>query len=428
MVWLGVESNLRSSENGSQQGSHATRFGHVEGEGLFSLAGYSDLQHETPESTVAVILERLALNEGHPKDHYTKITPTRLAVITKPSTPNNLPPLYSFFGREKELKTIADALTPEARTWGALIDGPGGMGKTSLAVRAAELVPPNRFKQIIFLSAKERELTADGQRPLKGFVLPSYLQMLNELANQLGQPELAKLAEEERTLRLQQKLQTADALLILDNLESLSSEHRDQLFAFVGRLPHGCKAGASERGADLLLRGIGLRLKADYPAAITASRKALDLSRSFAADPELVSIVLNHLANAEKDSRDFDAAEGHYREALRLANDLSRVDGVAVVTSKLAELALDRGDLPGAQALAREALHLAESIHSLESIASICHVLAQTLMRQGLAAEAKDYAQRAVVIFTRLSSPDLEAARATLRECASLNKITSPSH
>jgi tetratricopeptide (TPR) repeat protein len=245
-----------------------TRFGHVEGEGLFSLAGYTDLQHETPESTVAVILERLALNEGQPKDHYTKITPPSPTVVTKPSTPNNLPALYSFFGREKELKTIADALAPEARTWGALIDGPGGMGKTSLAVRAAELVPPNRFKQIIFLSAKERELTADGQRPLKGFVLPSYLQMLNELANQLGQPELAKLAEEERTLRLQQKLQTADALLILDNLESLSSEHRDQIFAFVGRLPHGCKAiVTSRRRTDVDARIIRLE-KLDQKAAL----------------------------------------------------------------------------------------------------------------------------------------------------------------
>ncbi len=184
------------------------------------------------------------------------------------TTPNNLPPLYSFFGREKELQTIADALAPEARTWGALIDGPGGMGKTSLAIRAAELVPPNRFKQIIFLSAKERELTSDGQRPLTGFVLPSYLQMLNELANQLGQPELAKLAEEERTLRLQQKLQTADALLIFDNLESLSSEHRDQLFAFVGRLPHGCKAiVTSRRRTDVDARIIRLE-KLDKKAAL----------------------------------------------------------------------------------------------------------------------------------------------------------------
>jgi tetratricopeptide (TPR) repeat protein len=111
-------------------------------------------------------------------------------------------------------------------------------------------------------------LTADGQRPLKGFVLPSYLQMLNELANQLGQPELAKLAEEERTLRLQQKLQAADALLILDNLESLSSEHRDQVFAFVGRLPHGCKAiVTSRRRTDVDARIIRLE-KLDHRAAL----------------------------------------------------------------------------------------------------------------------------------------------------------------
>ncbi|HYG80424.1 MAG TPA: DUF4062 domain-containing protein, partial [Pyrinomonadaceae bacterium] len=53
------------------------------------------------------------------------------------SIPNNLPRLQSFFGREAELAQIREALDPENRTWGALIDGPGGMGKTSLAVRAA---------------------------------------------------------------------------------------------------------------------------------------------------------------------------------------------------------------------------------------------------------------------------------------------------
>jgi hypothetical protein len=36
-----------------------------------------------------------------------------------------------FFGREKELQSIAEAISPEARTWGALIDGPGGIGKTA---------------------------------------------------------------------------------------------------------------------------------------------------------------------------------------------------------------------------------------------------------------------------------------------------------
>ncbi|MGQ0595521.1 MAG: hypothetical protein ACT4QB_23645 [Gammaproteobacteria bacterium] len=40
----------------------------------------------------------------------------------KTTIPNNLPRLHSFFGRHKELKTIADALSPKTRTWGALID------------------------------------------------------------------------------------------------------------------------------------------------------------------------------------------------------------------------------------------------------------------------------------------------------------------
>jgi class 3 adenylate cyclase len=644
---------------------------------------------------------------------------------------NNLPPLFSFFGREKELKIIADALAPEARTWGALIDGPGGMGKTSLAVRAAELVPPNRFKQIIFLSAKERELTADGQRPLKGFVLPSYLQMLNELANQLGQPELAKLAEEERTLRLQQKLQTAEALLIFDNLESLSSEHRDQLFAFVGRLPHGCKAivtsrrrtdvdariirlekldqkaalellaelaqdrpllakateqerlhlyeetggnplllrwiagqlgkgrcrtiasalefirsapsgndplefifgdlletftetetkvlaalahftskvevkfiaelaevsngaaqtalgdlanralvipdeeeknfslvpmvadflrnkrpevvngtgsrlekrayalivengydkherfpvleaawpsvapalprflagpndrlqtvcsalqaflnftgrwdewlalsqqaeakaaaagdhynagwrtyhagmihcfrgqadavlacadraaahwekvlpkakgaqaGTRERATAIQLRGQGHQLKKDYPAAIAAYGEVVGLYRSLSAESADVAIALNSLAGAERFAKDFAAAERDYREALRVACAVGDAEGVAIYTGNLAALALDQKDWPGGEKMAREALPLSEKVGRQETIALDCHRLACALVRQGKGMEGLPYAWRAVEIFTRLGTPNLESARATLRECES---------
>lgn len=43
-----------------------------------------------------------------------------------PRKHNTIPHQNYFFGREKELATLADALSPEARSWGALIDGRGG--------------------------------------------------------------------------------------------------------------------------------------------------------------------------------------------------------------------------------------------------------------------------------------------------------------
>ncbi|MBI5817427.1 MAG: AAA family ATPase [Verrucomicrobia bacterium] len=165
----------------------------------------------------------------------------------KTSILNNLPRLQPFFGREKELAAIREALDPENRSWGALIDGPGGMGKTSLAVRAAYDCPVGRFQRIIFLSVKEREMDDDGERPLTGFILPGFLEMLNELARELGQAEITKSPEDQRVRLLLEALRPAQALLILDNLESLPKSDRDQLFTFVKRLPSGCKAILTSR-------------------------------------------------------------------------------------------------------------------------------------------------------------------------------------
>jgi hypothetical protein len=216
-----------------------TRFGFATAEGLFENAAYVELDHKTPEQAATLILERLAVNEGKPKDHYTASTaPTNRPAKT--STPNNLPRLQPFFGRTEELKQIDEALDPESRTWGALIDGPGGMGKTSLAVRAAYDCPPGQFQRIIFVSVKDRELDDDGVRTLGGFVLPGFLEMLNELARELGQPDITKAPEDQRIRLLLDALRPTQALLILDNLESLTKDDRDQLFTFAKRLPQGC--------------------------------------------------------------------------------------------------------------------------------------------------------------------------------------------
>ena len=233
------------------------RFDHAEVEGLYGTAGFVELDQKTPEQAAMLILERLALNEGKPKNHYT----TSLTSPAQPattSTPNNLPRLQAFFGRIKELQAITEALDPKSRTWGALIDGPGGMGKTSLAVRAAYDCPPGQFERIIFLSMKDRELDEDGERQLGTFILPGFLEMLNELARELEKPDIVKAADNERIRLVLDALESTRTLLILDNLESLTKNDRDQLFTFVKRLPHGCKAILTSRrrigsSADVLI-------------------------------------------------------------------------------------------------------------------------------------------------------------------------------
>ena len=223
-----------------------TRFELVEGKGLRGLAGYTDLDELTPEQAATFILERLAHNEGKPKDFYTKPSSSD-GRVARTSIKNNLPRLQPFFGRETELAQIREALDPDNRTWGALIDGPGGMGKTSLAIRAALDCAPDDFKRIVFVSVKNRELDDDGVRELHGSILPGFLEMLNELSRELDRADITKAPEDDRIRLLLEALRDEQALLILDNLESLPKPDRDRLFTFVKRLPQGCKAILTSR-------------------------------------------------------------------------------------------------------------------------------------------------------------------------------------
>lgn len=159
----------------------------------------------------------------------------------------NLPRLPYFFGREDQLKIIDDALQPAARTWIVLIDGPGGVGKTTLAIRAAELASEEDYPRIVFASAKVRELGPDGVRAVRDFLIDSYLDLLNSVARELGDDTLAKLEEKERPEALLRLLRDRPALLLLDNLESLPKDDLDRLLEFLKHLPPGVKAIITSR-------------------------------------------------------------------------------------------------------------------------------------------------------------------------------------
>lgn len=151
------------------------------------------------------------------------------------------------FGRENELKAIALVLDPDRQSWGVLIRGTGGIGKTSLAVQAALKVPRGRFDRILFLSAKERILAPKGPKALTGFILSSYMEILAEIARLLGKAKLAKSRREDRPKLILDALRFDKALLVLDNLETLPPTDQDSIFNFVGRLPRGCKAIVTTR-------------------------------------------------------------------------------------------------------------------------------------------------------------------------------------
>jgi tetratricopeptide (TPR) repeat protein/pimeloyl-ACP methyl ester carboxylesterase len=172
---------------------------------------------------------------------------------------SSLPPQPYFFGREKELGIIADAILPEARTWGALIDGPGGIGKTALAIRAGYLAPAANFERKIFLSAKVRALTPAGEQKLKDLMLPDYIALLTELARELGQENIAQIDRNERAKAVHHALTDVRALIVIDNVETFPERERDRLYHFLSCLPAACKAIVTcRRRADIDARVIRL--------------------------------------------------------------------------------------------------------------------------------------------------------------------------
>ena len=72
MVRPRMECHLRPhSRNVKAEEVMLCRFDRVEGKGLFGLAGFLDLDDKTPDEVATLITQRLALNEGYPKDYYT---------------------------------------------------------------------------------------------------------------------------------------------------------------------------------------------------------------------------------------------------------------------------------------------------------------------------------------------------------------------
>jgi tetratricopeptide (TPR) repeat protein len=161
--------------------------------------------------------------------------------------PDTLPRPAPFFGRKGEIEKVMRAISPEDRSWGIIIDGIGGIGKTALAVEVAHLCKQQSlFDGFLFVSAKRNRLDPKGiqemnpaAETLDGF--------LNETALALGHPGIAQLTGSTKRRALLETLRNRHLLLIYDNLETLQKNEQEALTDFLRELPQRCKAIITSR-------------------------------------------------------------------------------------------------------------------------------------------------------------------------------------
>ncbi|MDF3041445.1 MAG: hypothetical protein K0Q71_4151, partial [Thermomicrobiales bacterium] len=123
---------------------------------------------------------------------------TRLQVHALPT------PMTSFIGREREIATVA-ALLRRDDVQLVTLTGPGGVGKTRLALRVATAVAPDLASGAVFVSLA----------PVRsaGFVLPAIVQALG-VREQEERPPLERLVA---------FLRERETLLVLDNFEQVTA-------------------------------------------------------------------------------------------------------------------------------------------------------------------------------------------------------------
>ncbi|MEK7729287.1 MAG: SUMF1/EgtB/PvdO family nonheme iron enzyme, partial [candidate division KSB1 bacterium] len=206
--------------------------------------------YQTPEDFKDFVrqdLTHIILNYGG--DFKDKVVESYTILDPVPATiPNTLPRHGSFFGRKEEIDCALEALSPVDRGWGVVIDGIGGIGKTALAVEIAYICQgKSNFDIFIFLTAKREQLEPSGiQRITSTDVKLDTL--LSECLRVLGQrvPSVQPSIEKKQQ-DLLDLLRGKRALVIFDNLETLTLDEQNTISRFLRKLPNECKAIVTSR-------------------------------------------------------------------------------------------------------------------------------------------------------------------------------------
>ncbi|MDQ3443479.1 MAG: LuxR C-terminal-related transcriptional regulator [Chloroflexota bacterium] len=194
--------------------------------------------------------------------------------IPSPSHLSTLPvPLTSFIGRDREIAVVADLLSrPDLRL--LTITGPGGIGKTRLALRAGEQCRDQFTDGVVFISlapVRDAEL-----------VVPTLAKVLG-IADNPSQPAL---------VRLRAFLWEKHLLLVLDNLEHLLESAADLVADLLTYCPNLTVLCTSRTRLGISGEyGFPLDALSPEPARVLFAARAQASLPAFAVTPEKEPVI-----------------------------------------------------------------------------------------------------------------------------------------
>ena len=224
-------------------------------------------------------------------------------------------------------RAISAALT-DPRTSVTSLTGVGGSGKTTLATWATrQAYDAEMFGFIVSVTAKDRELGAEGIRSLKP-TLTTYDTLLNSICDVLAFPELKREPEERRATSLRDVLENSNGLLYVDNLETIDDP---RIIEFLDDLPVGVRALVTSRRAKVR---VSVR---PIEVGSLSSKETIELVRSMKDGPGLGYVADLTTAEIERISEACDGLPlavrwtllraGSATEAVRRAESLGSYRG-----------------------------------------------------------------------------------------------------
>lgn len=278
-VYCTVDSELFSSQPVGEPAIVMHRFGGSYGAVKFLLTTILEVAQGTIKIILinawgipvkSLILENISTTSDYSLGEIVDHNHYRSATILDNNHNNSRKILYSlpsqsyikFIGRDKEIQTLTERISSNYHQHFHVVNGIGGVGKTALVLEVAyrcleaknignkDRKLPN-FDAIIFTSSKATNFVGTQllNRPEKESTL---LDIFRVIATTLEEQIITQLPTDRQLEEVKKALAKQPTLLIVDNMETLAEEDKEQVLDFLNNVPQSTQVIITTR------EGLGL--------------------------------------------------------------------------------------------------------------------------------------------------------------------------